>query len=60
MLSYAWTSFVNCRSNRVPVYDTDADIFANIFDIFSVCTPAAPLCQPLRTKIQAGADASAD
>ena len=60
MLPYAWTSFINCRSNRVPVYETEADIFANIFDMFSVCIPSAPLCQPLRTKIFAGADAFAE
>ena len=60
MLSSAWASFVNCRSNRVPIYDSDAQMFAHILDIFSVCIPSAPLCRPFRTKVSAGADAFAD
>lgn len=60
MLPYAWTSFINCRSNRLPIYDNDAAMFADLLDVFSVCTPSTPLCRPFRIQLRAGADAFAE
>ena len=58
-IQFAWASFINCRSNRVQLHESDAELFSDIFHTFSLCTPAAPLCTPSRTKILAGADAFA-
>ena len=58
--SYARTTFLNCRSNRVQILETEAQTLGSIADVFANTTPLVPLSQPRRFLLQAGADAFAD
>ena len=58
--SYAWTTFLNCRSNRVQILEHEAEILRNMIDFFSTTSPCVALSQTRRFELIAGADAFAD
>lgn len=58
-LNFAWASFWNCRSNRVQIYESEAGTIQGILQYIQDCIPTTPLSIPIRTPLQAGADAYA-
>ena len=58
-LNFAWTSFWNCRSNRVQVLEEEALIFQHLFSSLQQSIPRTTLSQNRRIPLQAGADAFA-
>ena len=59
-LSYAWTTFLSCRSNRVQIYEEEASNIEVMAEFFEYTTPMVSLSHHRRFTIQAGADAFAD
>ena len=59
-ISFAWTTFLSCRSNRVQIYEEEANNITVMAEFFEHSTPMVPLSQYRRFTIQAGADAFAD
>ena len=58
--SYAWTTFLSCRSNRVQIFDDESRDITVMLEFFEQSTPLVPLSSNRRFSIQAGADAFAD
>ena len=58
--SFAWTTFLSGRSNRVQIYEEEANNITVMAEFFEHSTPIVPLSQYRRFTIQAGADAFAD
>ena len=58
-LNFAWTSFWNCRSNRVQVLEEEALIFQHLYLSLRQSIPRTTLSQNRRIPLQVGADAFA-
>lgn len=58
-LSFAWASFWNCRSNRVPIFEIEADLLLRLYSGLSDQIPRAALSFTRRFRLEAGADAFA-
>ena len=58
--SYAWTTCLSCRSNRVQIFDDEAKDIEVMLEFFEQSTPLVPLSSYRRFSLQAGADAFAD
>ena len=58
-MSYGWASFWNCRSNRVQIYEPEAQTIQGILSYVQECVPRVSLSIPHRITLQTGADAYA-
>lgn len=58
-MNFAWAAFWNCRSNRVQIYDSEAETIQSMASYLQDCIPRVPLSIPYRITLQAGADAFA-
>ena len=59
-MNFAWATFWNCRSNRVQIYEHEAQMIHGISSYLQDCTPRVSLSIPYRFILQAGADAYAN
>ena len=59
-MDFAWTTFLNCRSNRVQILEHETATFANLVEFFEQTTPLVQLSLHHRFTLHAGADAFAD
>ena len=58
-LNFAWASFWNCRSNRVQIFEPEADILQSLYSMILDQIPRTALSCQKRYTLQAGADAFA-
>ena len=58
-LNFAWASFWNCRSNRVQIFEPEADILQPLYSMILDQIPRTALSCQKRYTLQAGADAFA-